>query len=42
MFLCVLSLASLGGAFLVAEDIECIKDKLFDATEGVNTYFKEH
>ena len=38
----VLTFASLGGAFLVADDIECIKDKLFDATEGINNYFKTH
>lgn len=42
VFVCVLSFASLGGAFLVADDIECIKDKIFDVTEGINTYFKEH
>lgn len=42
LFVCILSLAAFGGAFLVADDIECIKDKIFDATSGINTYFKEH
>jgi hypothetical protein len=42
VFMCVLTFAALGGAFLVADDIPCIKDRLFDATEGINNYFKEH
>jgi hypothetical protein len=35
----VLTFAALGGAFLVADDIPCIKDKVFDWTEGINKYF---
>jgi hypothetical protein len=42
VFMCVLTFAALGGAFLVADDIPCIRDKLFDATEGINNYFKDH
>jgi hypothetical protein len=38
----VLTFAALGGAFLVADPIECIKDRVFDWTEGVNNFFKDH
>ena len=34
--------ASLGGAFLVADPIECIEDRVFDFTAGVNNFFAEN
>jgi len=34
--------ASLGGAFLVADPIECIEDRIFDLTSGLNNFFATH
>lgn len=37
-----MTVASLGGAFLVADPIECIEDRVFDFTAGVNNFFAEN
>ena len=42
VFTLVMTLAALGGAFLVADPIECIEDRIFDATAGLNTFFATH
>lgn len=34
--------AALGGAFLVADPIACIEDRIFDLTAGLNDYFATH
>lgn len=42
VFTVLMSLAALGGAFLVADPIECIEDRIFDFTAGLNTFFATH
>ena len=42
VFTIVMTLAALGGAFLVADPIECIEDRVFDMTASLNTYFAMH
>jgi hypothetical protein len=37
-----MTLAALGGAFLVADPIECIEDRIFDATASLNQFFYTH
>jgi len=39
LFTLIMTGAALGGAFLVADPIECIEDRVFDFTSGLNTYF---
>jgi hypothetical protein len=34
-----MTVAALGGAFLVADPIECIEDRVFDFTAGLNNFF---
>jgi hypothetical protein len=41
-FTLVMTLAALGGAFLVADPISCIEDRVFDVTTPLNTYFATH
>ncbi len=36
-----MTVAALGGAFLVADPIECIEDRVFDFTAGLNNFFAE-
>lgn len=42
LFTVLMSLAALGGAFLVADPIECIEDRIFDFTASLNTFFATH
>lgn len=42
VFTLVMSLASLGGAFLVTDQIACIEDRVFDSTAAVNSFFATH
>ena len=39
VFTMLMTLAALGGAFLVADPIDCIEDRVFDFTAGLNTFF---
>jgi hypothetical protein len=41
-FTLVMTLAALGGAFLVADPIECIEDRIFQATAVFNNFFATH
>jgi len=34
-----MTVAALGGAFLVADPIECIEDRVFDFTANINGFF---
>jgi hypothetical protein len=34
-----MTVAALGGAFLVADPIECIEDRVFDFTANINAFF---
>lgn len=42
VFTVFMTVASLGGAFLVADPIECIEDRIFDFTAGINNFFATH
>jgi hypothetical protein len=42
LFSLLMTGAALGGAFLVADPIACIEDRIFDFTAGLNTYFATH
>ncbi len=42
VFTVFMTLAALGGAFLVADPIDCIEDRVFDFTAGLNEFFYTH
>lgn len=38
----MLTIVSLTSSFLINEEVACIEDRLFDATEDLNKYFGDH
>jgi hypothetical protein len=42
IILTALTIVMLSQSILMSENVECLKDKIFDWTSGINEYFSEN